>query len=93
MRDSETDDWTTRSSLAGRFYLGSNYLKVLAEGEVRWEDGSEAWFLRGGAELKPGFGGWATLTAGLRNDRDLGRTSLVTDFSYNLGLSGLLGGA
>lgn len=89
VRDDVDDAWDGGASLATRLYVGSNRVKVLAEGEIEWREG-RTWFVRAGAEARPTFGGWVQLKAGLKGGEGVDRPALVTDFSYNLGLQHLL---
>jgi hypothetical protein len=42
-----------------------------------------------GGEIRPPFGGWVTLSAGIEFNRNTGSNHLVTNFAYKFGFPSL----
>lgn len=85
-RDSITADMRFAGRANARFYLGRNYAKIFLEGQARlMDERSPVLLLNSGGEIRPPFGGWARLSAGIEFDSNTGADNLVTNFAYKFG--------
>jgi hypothetical protein len=85
-RDSITADMRFTGKANARFYLGRNYAKIFLEGQAKlMDERSPVLLLNSGGEIRPPFGGWARLSAGIEFDSNSGSDNLVTNFAYKFG--------
>jgi hypothetical protein len=89
-RDSLTAEMRFAGTINGRLYLGRNYAKFFVEGQSKlMDDRSPVFLLNSGGEIRPPFGGWVTLSAGIEFNRNTRSNDLVTNFAYKFGFPSL----